>query len=158
MKKLLIISISIMIVLALSSGLMAKAVEFELTPVANTETGTVKVILNNPAGSINLVVQVNLKDGQEDGFIYTVWIEARNAEDNDWVVLSDHPWLGNDLTAEWYKLGELVTNKVGNGTFHTNLELDYSGKLTGIVVALDRDYDQAIQYWNMDEKEEIEIK
>lgn len=151
MKKLLIISISIIIILALASSVMAKAVKLELPPYNNSgETGLGEVILNNPSGAISLVVQVNLK-GAIDGETYTVWIQAKD-ESNQWVVFSDV----QHKNSGWYMLGDLITNKVGNGTFHTNLELAYSGKLSNIIVALDTEVYKKINYWS--EEGEIEIK
>ena len=153
MKKLLIISVSIIIILALSSSVMAKAVPLELPLFPGSgETGLGEVILNNPSGAINLVVQVNLK-GAIDGETYTVWIRARNEDDNAWVVLSDAPYFGGH---GWYELGELITNGVGNGSFHINLKLEYSGKLNNIIVALDTEVYKKINYWS--EEGEIEIK
>ena len=151
MKKLLIISISIMIILALASSVMAKTEKLELPPYVNSgETGLGEVILNNPSGAISLVVQVNLK-GAIGGETYTVWIRAKD-EGGNWVVLSEEPY----SSGGWYKLGDFVTNKVGNGTFHANLELAYSGKLSNIVVALDTEVYKKINYWS--EEGEIEIK
>ena len=156
MKKLLIITISIMIILALASSVMAKAVKLELPPYEGSgspdpsETGLGEVILNNPSGAINLVVQVNLK-GAISGETYTVWIRAKD-EVNNWVELSEDPY----GSGGWYKLGDFVANKVGNGTFHTNLELAYSGKLNNIIVALDTEVYKKINYWS--EEGGIEIK
>jgi uncharacterized membrane protein len=145
MKKLLIITISIMIILALCSSVMAKAVPLVLEPLRE-ETGTGKVILNNPKGAINFVVQVNLKGARD--ITYNVYIRAKD-ESSNWVVFP-----GDNPGAGWYKLGELITNEVGNGSFHINLELEHSGKLNDIEVALD-DY-VLNYYWS--EKGEIEIK
>ena len=148
MKKLLIITISIMIILALSSSVMAEAVKLDLPPCTSSgETGLGEVILNNPSGAIELVVQVNLKDAQDE-FNYNVYIRAKDIT-NNWVVFS-----GDTPGAGWYKLGELITNGEGNGSFHTNLKLEFSGILKEIEVALD---DFVVNYY-WSEKGEIEIK
>ena len=156
MKKLLIISISVMIILVLASSVMAKTVKLELAPNEGSgsptpyETGLGEVILNNPSGAVNLVVQVNLK-GAIDGETYTVWIQAKDKDDH-WVVLSDTQY----KSSGWYMLGELIANKVGNGTFHANLKLAYSGELSKIIVALDTQVYLKINY--LSEEGEIEIK
>ena len=122
-------------ILSLASIVMAKAVKLDLLPYSDSgETGSGKVILNNPSGPINLVVQVNLKGAQPD-FPYCVWIKAEGVS--------------------FIYLGELVTNGVGNGTFHKNVEKELQGILTNIIVALD-DCDK-INLYESDEGK-IEIK
>jgi len=133
MKKLIILAISIMMILSLSSIVMAKAVKLDLGALG-TEKGQGKVILNNPSGAINLVVQVNLKGAQPD-FPYCVWIKAEGVD--------------------FIYLGKLVTNGVGNGTFHKNVETELKGIFNKIIVALD-DCDSINLYWSDEGK--IEIK
>ena len=139
MKKLLIISISIMIVLALSSSVMAKAVNLELPQfdlIDPLETGLGKVILNNPSGEINFVVQVNIKGAQID-HTYVVWI-----------------YYGS---GSWINLGELLTNAVGNGSFHLNMTLP-EATLTGIIVALNEVVPFNHRQYSSDPSGEIVIK
>ena len=156
MKKLFIITISIIIILALSSSVMAKAVQLELPPYPNShETGLGKVILNNPRGAINFIVQVNLENAETD-FTYTVWIQAKDNV-GKFVVFPCTSWEGNDpLNPRWYNLGEFTTDELGNGSFHINLKLEYTGVLSNIIIALDAEYDKYIKYWSGEG--EIEIK
>ena len=146
MKKLLIISISIIIILALASSVMAKAVQLELTPVVDTEEeGWGKVILNNPAGTINLILRVNIKNAA----IKTTYFVYIQANDQD----------GNEVGYTWNYLGDLLTNKAGNGSFKLNIKEEIPEsieKLTDIVVALN-DPDNITKYMNV-LKGEIEIK
>ena len=153
MKKLLIITISIMIILALASSVMAKAVQLELTPtptgVLAGEEGTGNAILNNPEGEVNFIVQINIKNAKPNA-PYQVWINA----DQD---LS--PLDSAGVSTVWNYLGELTTNEVGNGHFHSNVQLDYSGLLTNVQVALNPGEEPAAVMANYkSEFVEIEIK
>ena len=151
MKKLLILTISIMIILALSSSVMAKAVQLELPPyLGSGELGLGKVILNNPLGAINFIVQVNLENAKAD-FTYTVWIRAKD-EGDTWMDFPVPPYGARG----WYELGELITDELGNGSFHINLKLEYTGVLSNIIIALDRDWDRGIQYYSVEGEIEIE--
>jgi hypothetical protein len=140
MKKLLIISISIMIVLALASSVMAKAVQLELAPYAgNDEEGWGNVILNNPAGTVDLIMLVNIKNAAPDT-TYTVWIITDGIS--------------------WVSLGEILTNKAGNGSFKNDLKdvVDGPLEITGIVVALNCPMYSTKYITDQIETGEIEIK
>jgi hypothetical protein len=119
MKKLLIISISIIIILALASSVMAKAVKLELAPygVNKEGEGWGNVILNNPAGTVDLILLVNIKNAEPiTTYKVLIWVDGM-----DWMYLDD-----------------ILTNSAGNGS----LKFDYKDAvdgpllLTGIRVAL----------------------
>ena len=121
-----------MIILALSSSVMANAVQLELIPTRYgpglTEIGTGKVILNNPNGAINFIVQVNIENAQENTW-YDVWIIA---DPPNLFLPLDH---GN-TTSPWFYLGEFLTDEDGNGHFHSNIKLEDLGVRENIKVAL----------------------
>jgi len=148
MKKLLIISISIMIILALASSVMAKAVKLDLLPFVSAAEGSGKVVLNNPSGAVNFIVQVNIK-GAQANHPYVVWIYAASGGD-----FSEFP---EYLDSGWYNLGELLTNKKGNGSFHINIALPETGLLSGIEVALNEVSPETSRQYSS-EVGEIEIK
>ena len=127
MKKLLIISISIMIILALASSAMAKAVQLDLLPYVAAAEGSGKVILNNPLGAVNFIVQVNI-EGAQTNHTYVVWIFAASG--------GDFSGFDEYSNSGWYNLGELITDEFGNGSFHLNIALPGTGLLSGIEVAL----------------------
>jgi len=140
MKKLIILTISIMIILALSSSVMAKAVQLELAPYEGTEEeGWGKVILNNPAGTVDLILLVNIKNAAPDT-TYTVWI-----------MTDDESWMS---------LGDILTNKAGNGSFKNDFKdvVDGPLEITGIVVALNCPMYVTKYITDQTETGEIEIK
>ena len=110
-----------MIILALSSSVMAKAVQLELAPAGVNEEGEGwgNVILNNPAGTVDLIMLVNIKNAMP-ATTYSVWI---------WT--DGMPW--------WTQLGDILTNPAGNGSFKLNLKdvVDTTLLITGIMVCLD---------------------
>ena len=138
MKKLFIITISIMIILALSSSVMAKAVQLELAPAGVNEEGEGwgKVILNNPAGTVDLILLVNIKNAAPLT-TYSVWIEHHSMP--------------------WEYIGDILTNKAGNGSFKLNFKdvVDTTLLITGIMVCLD--FEGSYHYLTT-EPGDIEIK
>ena len=121
MKKLLIISISIMIILALSSIVIAEADVQNLVPytyVSHPDGGPLtyspyasgKAIVNNSEGNVVLEITVSAK-GLDPGEVYTVSLIATGSI--------------------WFPLGEFTTNANGNGHFHINLSEENLIELVG---------------------------
>lgn len=107
------------------------AVQLNLLPWGSTlpiETGSGKVMLYNPTGDPNFIVQVDLEGAQID-HTYVVWI---NADGADLSPLVKSPTPGST----WYTLGNLFTNGSGDGSFYIGVNLVYSGILNNIEVAL----------------------
>jgi hypothetical protein len=106
MKKLLIMSISIIIILALASSVMAKADVQKLVPYAypsqdpDEPDASGKAIVNVSMGDVVLEITVSAK-GLKPNTDYTVY-----------------------LSSPWFLLGEFTTNANGNGNFHINFRAD----------------------------------
>jgi hypothetical protein len=125
---------------------MAKAVQLDLTANVVEEEGWGKVILNNPAGTLNLIVQVDLKGAALEA--YDVWIcDTGGASLLPLVALG---------STGWFKLGVLETNVAGNGTLHCNVTLEVPGELE-LMVYLDP-FDNLTYDAYVSEAEPIEIK
>ena len=110
---------------------LLQPVQLNLLPWGSTapiETGSGKVMLYNPIGVSNFVVQVDLEGAQID-HTYVVWI---NAEGADLSPLVKSPTAGST----WYTLGNLFTNGSGDGSFYIGVNLVYPGTLNNIEVAL----------------------
>jgi hypothetical protein len=106
-------------------------VQLNLLPWGSTvpiETGSGKVMLHNPTGDPNFIVQVDL-EGAQINHTYVVWINAGGA---DLSPLVKSPTPGST----WYTLGNLFTNGLGDGSFNIGVNLVYSGILNNIEVAL----------------------
>jgi hypothetical protein len=137
MKKLIILSISIMIVLVLSSSVMAKAVQLELAPYGPNVDGEGygNVILNNPAGTVDLIFLVNIKKAAPNT-TYTVHLYVAGG---------------------WNYLDDILTNAAGNGSLKFDFKDIVEGPLllAGIKVGLNF---EGWTHYMTTETGEIEIK
>jgi len=106
MKKLIILAISIMMILSLSSIVMAKADVQTLLPFPTANPiepdASGKAIVNTSKGDVVLEITVSVK-GLKAGEDYTVWLGEGG---------------------EWESIGDFTTNANGNGHFHRNIRED----------------------------------
>lgn len=113
MKKAVVLGLVALLVIGSAVAVHAKAEKEDLyaTPVPKqfSQTGTVAgfVILNNPAGTNNLIVEVSLKGGASNA-TYGVYLEKYSAA---------FVWLN------YTYLGDLTTNRQGKGNAHFNPSL-----------------------------------
>jgi len=127
-----------MIVLALASSVMAKAVQLELAPYGPNEEGEGwgNVILNNPAGTVDLIFLVNIKKAAPIT-TYEVYLYVSG--------------MG------WMYLDDILTNAAGNGSLKFDFKDAVEGPLllTGIKVGLNF---EGWTHYMTTETGEIEIK
>jgi len=153
MKKIIILGLVLLMVVVFATTVFGRAQKLDLKE--GLEDGNVVgfVILNNPSGAVNFVVQVIIENA-EPNLDCNIWISALTGTG----AANFFPLVKSVTTdSPWYKLGELSTNDDGDGSFHINLKLtEVSGNLTKIVVALNQKDPKLRKFTS--EEGEIKIK